>query len=118
MTRESICARGYLVMKSLLLVLWSVLVLSTFAVAKIDLMAPFKAWEEHRQEFLKGLRPVQLCYTEDKAVEIMKVINSRQCSIVGLPLNDAIQIEYDNWLSEDWFPDDQELEEMRLDEIM
>jgi hypothetical protein len=83
-----------------------------------DFLAPIRNWEIERREFLKDLKPVKLCYTEDMASKIMKVINSHQCSAIGLPLDDAIQVEYDNWLSEDWFPDDQELEDMRLDEVM
>lgn len=58
------------------------------------------------------------CFTEAKSNEIMQIINSNQCSYVGLPLKDAVRIEYDNWLSEDWFPNEEELVAMRLDEIM
>lgn len=90
----------------------------TFASSKIEFMSSFANWELKRKEFLKDLKPVKLCYTEEMASKIMKVINSNQCTSIPLPLDDAIQIEYDNWVSEDWFPDEQELEEMLLDEIM
>lgn len=105
-------------MRNLIIVWLPFLIAIASASSETDFLAAFDQWEIKRQEFLKDLRPVKLCYTEDMASKIMKVINSHQCSSVGLPLDDAIQIEYDNWLSEDWFPDDQELEEMRLDDVM
>lgn len=85
---------------------------------EMDIMSSFRLWEHRRSEFLSRMKPVGYCFTENRGTEVMKVINSQQCSVVGLPLDDAIRIEYDNWLSEDWFPNDQELEDMRLDDVM
>lgn len=105
--------------------MWSKLVilvlglgLNSVSSKETDIMSGFRLWEERRSHFLSGLKPVGYCFTEKHGTDVMKVINSQQCSIVGLPLDDAIRIEYDNWLSEDWFPNDQELEDMRLDEVM
>lgn len=64
------------------------------------------------------MTPVKHCFTEKTANNIMRIINSNQCSSIGLPLDDAIRLEYDNWLSEDWFPNEKELADMKLDEVM
>lgn len=106
-------------MKPTLISLLAMWAFSLFASAEVtDFISPFAVWEFKRKEFLRNLRPVKWCLTETKAAEIMRVINSYQCSSTPLPLDDAIHIEYDNWLSEDWFPDEDELEEMRLDDVM
>lgn len=89
---------------------------STFI--KFDFLEGFKLWNQRRDAFLKGLNKVGHCFTDTKTNEIMRVINSNQCSTAGLPLEDAIRLEYDNWLSEDWFPNEKELEAMKLDEVM
>lgn len=78
----------------------------------------FELWNSNRDAFLSKLTKINRCFTDNKANEIMRVINSRQCSAVGLPLEDAIRLEYDAWLSEDWFPNEQELASMKLDEVM
>lgn len=77
-----------------------------------------RIWNDKRIKFLSKLKNVNYCFTDNKTNDIMRIINSNQCSSVGLPLEDAIRLEYDNWLSEDWFPNDEELAEMRLDEVM
>jgi hypothetical protein len=93
------------------------LVLSHSAV-KFDFLEGFKLWDAKRRNFLGKLHYTKKCFTETKSTEIMAFINSHQCSETSLPLEDAIRIEYDNWLSEDWFPNDKELAEMKLDEVM
>lgn len=77
-----------------------------------------RLWNDRRINFLSKIKNVNHCFTDSKTNEIMRVINSNQCSSVGLPLEDAIRLEYDNWLSEDWFPNDEELAAMKLDEVM
>lgn len=77
-----------------------------------------RLWSDKRIKFLSKLKYIKHCFTDTKTNEIMRVINSNQCSAVGLPLEDAIRLEYDNWLSEDWFPNDEELAAMKLDEVM
>lgn len=64
------------------------------------------------------MKPAAHCFTEKTTNDIMRIINSNQCSHIGLPLEDAIRLEYDNWLSEDWFPNEKELADMKLDEVM
>lgn len=77
-----------------------------------------RVWNDQRIKFLSKIKNVNYCFTDSKTNDIMRVINSNQCSSVGLPLEDAIRLEYDNWLSEDWFPNEEELAAMRLDEVM
>lgn len=99
-------------------ILFTLFGLSYATFIEFDFLESFKLWNERRDAFLKGLTKVKHCFTETKTNEIMRVINSNQCSTVGLPLEDAIRLEYDNWLSEDWFPNEKELAEMKLDEVM
>ncbi len=83
-----------------------------------DFSEGFKLWNSRRDAFLSKPKKLNHCFTDTKTNEIMRVINSHQCSSVGLPLEDAIRLEYDAWLSEDWFPNDNELAAMKLDEVM
>lgn len=92
--------------------------LSHATFVEFEFLNGFKLWNENRDAFLKELKNVRHCFTETRTNEIMRVINSHQCSSVGLPLEDAIRLEYDNWLSEDWFPNEKELADMKLDEVM
>lgn len=75
-------------------------------------------WNLRRTKFFHKIYKTKYCFTEAKSNEIMQTINSNQSSFVGLPLEDAIRIEYDNWLAEDWFPTEEELSAMKLDEVM
>ena len=83
-----------------------------------DYLNGFKLWNSRREIFLSNLRYTKKCFTDTMSNDIMRIINSHQCSSISLPLEDAIRIEYDNWLSEDWFPNEKELAEMKLDEVM
>lgn len=83
-----------------------------------DFYEGFNRWNLRRDVFLGNLKKINHCFSDNKINEIMRVINSSQCSTVGLPLEDAIRLEYDNWLSEDWFPNEEELAAMKLDEVM
>ena len=76
------------------------------------------SWNSRQTHFLNKTYKIKHCFTEAKSNELMQIINSHQSSSVGLPLEDAIRIEYDNWLTEDWFPNNEELAAMKLDEIM
>lgn len=99
-------------------ILLSIVVFSHATFVKFEFLKGFELWRERRENFLTELKKVKHCFTETKTNEIMRVINSSQCSTVGLPLEDAIRLEYDNWLSEDWFPNEKELSAMKLDEVM
>lgn len=83
-----------------------------------DFLKGSRVWNDKRIKFLSKIKNANYCFTDSKTNDIMRVINSNQCSSVGLPLEDAIRLEYDNWLSEDWFPNEEELAAMRLDEVM
>lgn len=96
----------------------SIIACSHATFIEFDFLKGFEFWNTRRNSFLKELKKVKHCFTEAKTNDIMRVINSNQCSIVGLPLEDAIRLEYDNWLSEDWFPNEKELADMKLDEVM
>ena len=85
---------------------------------EFDFLKGYRLWNDKRKNFLGNIKYIKHCFTDNKTNEIMRVINSNQCSAVGLPLEDAIRLEYDNWLSEDWFPNDEELAAMKLDEVM
>lgn len=83
-----------------------------------DYYENLERWNTRRSEFLSKLGKNKHCLTETVANNAMRVINSDQSSAIGLPLDDAIRIEYEDWISEDWFPNDQELANMRLDDVM
>ena len=113
--------KGTTVKNMAIYLLYSIIAITAFAHAtfiEFNFFKGFELWKERRDMFLKELKKVNHCFTETKTNEIMRVINSNQCSIVGLPLEDAIRLEYDNWLSEDWFPNEKELADMKLDEVM
>jgi hypothetical protein len=78
----------------------------------------FKHWEQRRRRLIEKLVPFDKCFTETAATEIMRIINSQQSSAVGLPLPMAIGFEYDNWVGEEWFPNENELKQMKLDEVI
>lgn len=92
--------------------------MSSFTATSFESGKGLEAWDTRRAKFLSEMKPIKYCFTEKMSNDIMRVINSSQCSNVGLPLEDAIRLEYDNWLSEDWFPNDRELAAMKLDEVM
>lgn len=83
-----------------------------------DFIKNFDTWEINRAAFVAKMRPVNRCLTDKLGNDIMKVINSRQCSSIGLPLDDAIKIEYENWESEEWFPNEAELADMKIHKVM
>jgi len=83
-----------------------------------DPLIGLENWERRRECFLKTLKPVSKCFSESAASDIMRIINSQQSASIPLPLTAAILIEYDNWLAEDWFPNERELAEMKLDEVI
>lgn len=99
-------------------ILFSIIAFSHATFIEFEFSKGFELWNTKRNAFLKDLKKVKHCFTETKTNEIMRIINSNQCSMVGLPLEDAIRLEYDNWLSEDWFPNEKELADMKLDEVM
>lgn len=99
-------------------ILFSFFVFSHATFIEFEFLKGVELWNKQRDAFLKDLKKVKHCFTETKTNEIMRIINSQQCSTVGLPLEDAIRLEYDNWLSEDWFPNEKELADMKLDEVM
>ncbi len=83
-----------------------------------DFSQGLELWNNKRDALLRKLEKINYCFTDNKTNEIMRVINSRQSSTTGLPLEDAIRLEYDTWLSEDWFPNDEELAAMKLDDVI
>jgi hypothetical protein len=99
-------------------ILFSFFVFSHATFIEFEFLKGVELWNKQRDAFLKDFKKVKHCFTETKTNEIMRIINSQQCSTVGLPLEDAIRLEYDNWLSEDWFPNEKELADMKLDEVM
>lgn len=104
-------------MKNFILIIFCVgFIKATFV--EFNFLGGFKLWELKRKKFLKTLKGAQKCLTDKNADEIMQIINASKCSPSGLPLEDAIRLEYDQWLSEDWFPNEDELEAMKLDEVM
>jgi len=105
-----------MIVPTLLLLLLICFIKATFV--DFDFSRGSRLWNDKRIRFLSKIKIVNHCFTDNKTNEIMRVINSNQCSTVGLPLEDAIRLEYDNWLSEDWFPNDEELAAMKLDEVM
>lgn len=81
-------------------------------------MEGVRRWEANRAAFLARCNGPSASFTDAKASQVMETINSDMSSAVGLSLSHAIKLEYDNWLSEDWFPKKAELLDMKLDEVM
>lgn len=100
------------------IILWACVVTTIAAFScGFNPISGLKTWEQNREAYLKKMKPVSKCFSESAASDIMRTINSQQSSSIPLPLTAAIHIEYDNWLAEDWFPNERELAEMNLDDV-